>query len=816
MLSPYRVLDLTDDRGLLCGQMLADLGADVIQIEPPGGFPARRLGPFRGGVPDPEGSLYWWAYARNKRSLVLDIDTPEGKATLRRLAATADFLIESAGPGALDRRGLGYGDLRSVNPALVYVSISAFGGDGPKAHDAASDLVLLAAGGALAITGDQDRPPVRITAPQAWLHAAADAAVGALIAHHERIRSGRGQHVDVSAQQSVTLATQSTILAHAVGFMPVQRCSGGVRMGPLQSRLVYPARDGFVSITFLFGSAIGAATRRLMEYIHEQGGCDAATRDKDWLTYFELLLTGQESFEEYERVKEVVAAFTAARTKAELLAAALERDLLIAPVATVPEVAASEQLAHREYFQTHDAPGGSRAVRHVGPFAKFSRSPIRYRRRAPTIGEHGPEILAGLEVQEREASRADARGTGATAGALADVRVLDLMWAVAGPASTRMLADYGATVVRVESPRRVDVCRTMPPFSALPPGGEYSALFHSMNAGKRMVTLDLGSAEGRAVMLDLVRWADVVTESFTPQVLRRLGLDYEALRAVRSDVIMLSTCLMGQTGPLATFAGFGNLAGAITGFYELCGWPDRAPAGPFGAYTDYVSPKYCAAAILAALEHRRRTGEGQYIDLAQAEASLHFLAPAILDHHVNGRASTRAGNDDRVASPHGVYPASGEDRWVAITVADDVEWRGLCAAMNRPDLGADPRFATPAARHAAADALDAAVTSWTRDRVATEIAALLQQHGVPASPVQTSPDLCDDPQLRHRGHFITLSHPEGVPAVAESTRLRLSRTPARVDGVVPTLGRDTQAVLADVLGYDEDRITALVVSGALG
>ncbi len=207
MLSPYRVLDLTDERGLLCGQILADLGADVIAVEPPGGSSARRIGPFAGDVPDPERSLHWWAYARNKRGITLDLDTDDGREKLRQLVAGADFLIESAAPGEMAARGLGYGDLAAINPALVYVSITPFGQDGPKAHYAATDLTILAAAGVLVRQGDEDRPPVRVSVPQAWLHASAEAAGAALVAHHERARSGRGQHVDVSAQQAVLLAT---------------------------------------------------------------------------------------------------------------------------------------------------------------------------------------------------------------------------------------------------------------------------------------------------------------------------------------------------------------------------------------------------------------------------------------------------------------------------------------------------------------------------------------------------------------------------------------------------------------------------------
>ncbi|MCC6849646.1 MAG: CoA transferase [Deltaproteobacteria bacterium] len=400
--------------------------------------------------------------------------------------------------------------------------------------------------------------------------------------------------------------------------------------------------------------------------------------------------------------------------------------------------------------------------------------------------------------------------------ALADVKVLDLMWAIAGPAATRMLADYGATVVRVESTTRTDICRTVAPFHELPPESESAVLFHEMNAGKRMITLDLGTPAGREVALDLVRWADVVTEAYSAGTMHALGFGYEALRAVNPSIIMLSTCLMGQTGPLAAYAGFGNLAHSITGFGALCGWPDRAPAGPFGAYTDYIAPRFSAIAILAALDHRRRTGEGQHIDLAQAEAAIHFLGPAMLDYTVNGRVWTAAGNADHDAAPHGVYPAAGDDRWIAIAVRDDAEFAALAAALGDPTLARDPRFATIEARRANLDALDAVVAAWTaaRDPHAAETA--LQAAGVPAAVVAGSADLCADPQLVHRQHVRQLTHPTYGTTPVENARSRLSRTPAMVAGAAPTLGRDNHEVLETILGYDADRIADLVVAGALG
>lgn len=411
MLSPYRVLDLTTERGLLCGQVLGDLGADVIQVEPPGGSPARQLGPFYQDQPHPDRSLYWWAYNRNKRGVTLNLDSDEGRAIFHRLVKSAHFLIESDNPGALARRGYGYADLAALNPALIYVSITPFGQDGPKANYADSDLIILAAGGPLILTGDEDRPPVRVSVPQGYAHASAQAAVAALIAHHERRRSGQGQHADISAQQAVAQATQSSLLAAPLGEREFQRLAGGVKMGPLQVRLVWPAKDGHVSIGFLFGSAMGHFTRRLMEWVHEEGFCDTATRDIDWVAFGAVFFGDPAMLAEYDRLVRIVESFSKSKTKAELLHGALKRVLLIAPVLTTDEVLGSEQLAEREYWQSLSHPELGQAVRYPGPFAKFSAAPIRYRHRPPPVGEHNRDVYVD-ELSLTESQFAELQRTG--------------------------------------------------------------------------------------------------------------------------------------------------------------------------------------------------------------------------------------------------------------------------------------------------------------------------------------------------------------------------------------------------------------------
>jgi crotonobetainyl-CoA:carnitine CoA-transferase CaiB-like acyl-CoA transferase len=457
VLSPYRVLDLTDERGLACGQVLADLGADVIQVEPPEGSPARRVGPFFKGETDPEHSLYWWAYARNKRSVIIDLENPDGRAALRRLAEGADFLVESDEPGAMAARGLGYEELASLNPALVYVSISPFGQRGPKARYAATDLVVQASSGGMILAGDRDRAPLRAGGISAWSYAGAEAAGAALVAHHERVRSGRGQHVDVSAQLATNLSAGFTLLSGRIGQTPTVRGGSSVKLGPLRLPFIWEAADGHVSLTLLFAGPGAPSLKRLFSWLHEEGGLDAEAAERDWGTYLFQVISGQADRAPFDALLESIAGFLRARTKQELLDAAVERSLLLAPVSTVADVLASPQLSARDFWR--ELEHEQARVTYPGPFAAFERTPIRYVRRAPRLGEHTDEVLA-----EAPRARAAEVRTQATELPLAGVKVLDFTWVMAGPYATRVLADYGASVVKLESATRLDLVRVLPPF----------------------------------------------------------------------------------------------------------------------------------------------------------------------------------------------------------------------------------------------------------------------------------------------------------------------------------------------------------------
>lgn len=814
MLRNYRVLDLCDERGHLAGHLMASLGAEVILIEPPAGSAARSLGPFLDPADPSATSVHWLGFNRGKKSVVLDRETAEGRTALMELAAGADFLFETEGRPAMAALGLSYEDLAEANPGLIHVSITAFGSDGPKADWAVTDLVIAAASGQMAMTGDEDRAPVRMSVPQAWYHPSVEAVGAALIALHERqTHSGLGQHIDCSAQTSMLQASQSWMLCEPVGSTHGNRVSGGLKVGPIalpdgtelgpfHVQLTWPCADGHVSVTFLFGVAIAQFTQNLMNWVHEEGFCDEATRDKDWVEYAVQLFTGVEPHGEYIRVKQCLTDFFATKTKAELFAASFERRVLIAPVTTTTEVLALDHFAARGFWEEVDG------IRYPGRFARFEGSPLAPLGTAPTLGQHTEELLAEPRRLPAMTSLAAPR---TPQQPLEDVKILDLMWVMAGPAASRVLADYGAQVVRVESTNYLDGARTLQPYVNNSNHPDESALFHNLNANKLGLTLDLSNPASRDIILDLARWSDVVLESFAQGRMASWGFGYEDLRAVNPDIVMASTCLMGQMGPLSSLAGFGTMAAAISGFFNVTGWADRDPCGPFGAYTDYISPRFLVAAVMAGLDHRRRTGEGQYIDFAQAEASMHQLTPALLETQATGRDYERAGNDDRHLAPHAVYPSSGDDTWLAIAVTEDGQWDSLCDVIGRPDLAG----LTVSERQGRRQEIDRVLAEWTLSRSSGEAMAKLQAARVPAHQVQNTVECWDDPQLRHRDYWVEVEHGSLGRTLVEGTRFQMSRTPARVLRAGPTLGEHNWMVLNELLGYDEERIAELAAQGIL-
>jgi len=411
-------------------------------------------------------------------------------------------------------------------------------------------------------------------------------------------------------------------------------------------------------------------------------------------------------------------------------------------------------------------------------------------------------------------ARPDGPGPG-TPAALEGVKVADFTWAAAGPIATKTLADHGATVVRVESRAHPDSVRLGSPFAGGTPGINRSGFFADFNSSKYDLALNLKRPEAYEVAKRLILWADVVVESFTPRVMAGWRLSYQDIVHFKPDVIMLSSCMQGQTGPFADYPGFGSQGAALAGFHYLTGWTDRIPAGPKGAYTDGIAPRYSVAAILAALDYRDRTGLGQHIDLAQVEAGIQFLGAELLDYTANGRIAERRANRSGNTAPHGSFPCQGEDRWITIVVETDDQWTALCRVMGDPAWAADARFRTLLGRLAHEDELETRIAEWTSGKEAFAAVEALQAAGVPAGVVQKASDLFDDPQLAHRQHFRPLDHAEMGTVAYNGPAHELSETPAVLRWAAPLLGEHTEYVLKELLGYSDAEVEALAAQDLL-
>jgi crotonobetainyl-CoA:carnitine CoA-transferase CaiB-like acyl-CoA transferase len=390
MLSPYRVLDLTDARGILSGKILADLGADVIQIEPPEGHDARRIGPFYKDDVHAENSLYWWAYAANKRSITLDIKQRDGQALFKRLVKQADFLFENGAPGTLSALGLGYDDLATMNPALIYVSITPFGQDGPYAEYKATDLIGMAISGFMYLTGDPDRPPVRVGYPHFYLHGAGAGATGAMIAHAQRVLTGEGQYVDVSCQEAMTRALANAPQSYALEQSVIKR-QGSYRQTGKDSfmRITWECQDGYVNFQFSGGQGSGLGVNNLVKWMAEEGMGDAYLESLDFTT----LGYGTITSEMLERVVPPVERFLRHHTKQELFEGAVARRILMFPVATPHDIVTDTQLTARNYFQTLTHPDSGKDVTFLGPMIRSSEQPIKIRQFPPKAGQHNHDIF---------------------------------------------------------------------------------------------------------------------------------------------------------------------------------------------------------------------------------------------------------------------------------------------------------------------------------------------------------------------------------------------------------------------------------------
>ena len=763
-----RVLDIANARAELAGRILADLGADVIKVEPPGGSDSRRLAPFdKGFEGDPAHSLYWAAVALGKRSTTVDLSTAEGRARFRDLAREADILIESFDPGHMATMGLDYEALRDVNPALVYVSVTPFGQDGPWAGWASTEATLEAAGGLTGLQGDADRPPVPVGYPQAAFHAGIQAAADALIALNERQRSGLGQHLDVSMQAAVVWT-----LMNATGYPPntgadiptycEDRQSPPAELAPgVRYPSLWKCKDGYVQATFALGSLGGRTLANLIKLIEAEGELSPELAASGWSKWTDNVMPGAVPSETLAVARAEIERYLLLRTQEELMARAVKHALLMAPIRKVSDLPTEPQLAFRQYWEKV----GDRL--HPGKAVRLSRTPMKLGAPAPAAPGGTTETWAA-PANPRPAPGNRAPGARAFDG----LKVADFAWVGVGPIVAKALADHGATVVHIESQKRPDVLRLGPPLKNNELGIDRSQFFANFNTSKKSIAVDLTLPEGQEIARELIAWADVVVESFIPGVMAGFGLGYADISKDRPDLIMLSTCLEGQTGPYATFRGFGTQGLVLSGIHGVTGWPGRPPAGTWGAYTDFIAPRYGVAALTSAIYERSLTGLGQHIDLGQVEAAIHFIEPLVLDYTVNGRVAEAAGHTSWTAAPNGVFPVAGRERFVAIGVETDAQWRALAGMIGMAD---EPGLDSFEQRKARAEELNARIAAWTagqargrscgsssgaRPRVGGPMAVgPLPRPATRASQVLRNTDaFCDGPDALRRPCHAVLGH----------------------------------------------------------
>jgi len=803
-----RVLDLATERAELAGRLLADLGAEVLKVEPPGGGRARELGPRSEGGE----SLYWAAVGIGKASLVVDLETAEGRERVAGLAARADVVIESSGAGVMEGWGRGYAALSAGNPGLVYVSVSPFGQEGPKAGWPTSELTIEAAGGRLSVQGDRDRAPIPIGYPQAAFHAGSQAACDVVIALNERDLSGRGQYLDLSMLEVMvwTLMDQPAYPTMTGQDPP----GGGDDRGLVPRRHeggVIRCADGWVVVTLTTGM-LGDLMPSVLERI---AATPPALVGFEWARWDELAASGAVTAEVVEAIQRALAEYFTTHSKVELLDWAMSVGLRLAPVQTTADVVTDSHLQAREVWQPIGEGDGRLYPR---PPVRLSRTPARMQWPAPGLGELGEEMAARWLREELSESASVAPRVVAdderVGEAFAGLKVADFSWVGAGPMTGKAFADHGATVVRVESATRPDLLRGLGPFLDGVPGINRSQWTANVNSSKFSAAVNLGTAEGREVARRLIDWADVVIESFTPGTMQRLGLDYATVTRERDDLIMLSTCLLGQDGPRATYGGYGQHGAALSGLHSITGWPDRMPCGPHGPYTDVITPRYGVSTLAAAIWERRRSGLGQHIDLSQVEGAIQFIAPLMLDELWHERTAEAVGLGSDRACPHGVYATAGTERFIAIAVESAEQWRALLEVAPL-DVFAGAAFEELSARQSVAGEIESRLAEWVRGQDAFVLEGRLASAGVPASVVQRMSDLHRDPQLASRGFFVPLEHSVmgRVPYDGLTTKFSAKRVALHRAG--PALGEHTAMVMQELLGMSDEEVAGYAAAGAL-
>jgi crotonobetainyl-CoA:carnitine CoA-transferase CaiB-like acyl-CoA transferase len=676
----------------------------------------------------------------------------------------ADVLLDPFGTDILADAGYTRAQLEERNPALLHVSVTPFGSGGPYGRWRGSELVASALGGALRLTGERDRAPVKEALDACGFHADMVAAAGVLTALCERDRSGRGQHIDVSVQEVAFSRNVNGVLAWQFDRRKLERTGNALNYGLATVRCIWRLADGYCFHTLMSGRFGAPANQGLSDWI-DAVGMPNPMRGVDWTKYNRSTL-GRDTRAQWEAAMD---AFFRTRTRDEIATEGRSRGINATVVAEPADVLADPHLAARDFWS------GAGSERRPGRFVR---------------------ITPGAETKPRVAGH-DERRTGPLAG----VRVLDFSWALVGSITTKTLGDFGCDIVKIESRGRPCLSRIDVQVKASRADSfDDKPWFAHLNSSKRSLALDMKHPASREVLDPLIKWADVIVENFSPGTMSKLGLDYERIVERNPGAIMVSGSVFGQTGALAQEWGVDGTGAALSSRTFLTGWPDRDPAIPGAVpYGDVIVPYVMAAAVAAALHARSRHGRGCHIDAAMYEICVQQMRAAIVQA-AQGAQPKRLGNDDPAMFHQGVYPTKGEDRWVAITLHSRLEWLRLCQIA-----GIDHALA-PEQR-------TGAVSRWTRERYDFDIAKTLQSVGVAAGALQDIEDLVDrDPQLAARGALLVLDHPLLGPFGHVRTPVSFSRStiaPFRA----PRLGEHSREVAGELAGLPQNRIDELETMG---
>ena len=833
-LDGMRVLDLTSgDAGPYTTKLLADFGADVVKVEPPGGDRARAEPPFFRGQPHPDGSARFLFLNTNKRSVVADLAAPEGAALTRELAVRSDVVIEDFAPGRLGELGLGYEELDRLRPGIVFVSITPWGQTGgPYASYSQTDIVAQAMGGRMLWTGSAQREPLKHARDFAQLQAGAVAALATMVACHRQETTGVGDWVDIAVyetQAGSRDAVTPNLTAYSYCGAEPLRLADAVTM----ATGVRPCKDGFVNILGIGG--IG----RLDAFLRMIGRDDLVGDER--LAVNALLI-------EPALVEDVESSYLAwlmQRTKREAVAEAQAHRLLAGAINTPADLLADSHFRERGVWETVDHPHTG-PIEYAGRPFRMSATPRRPARRAPLLDEHAAEMQRELAAERRSGSGV-ARVSERTSGEagrelpLSGVRVVDITVVWAGPYCTQLLAEWGAEVIRVEPVTRIQpmtrgaerrVTREQaqrlaaqglvgaagfPDFEPRDRPWDRNAGFNSHARNKLSATTDVSTPEGRALFYRLIEQADVFVENNVPETIEKAQITYEELRRVNPELVMLRMPGFGLDGPYKNYRSLGLHVDGAVAHHHLRGYPDALPseAGNIVA-SDAIAGIQGAFAVLMALRHHRRSGEGQQIELAQAENFLPMIGEQLLDWTMNAHDPGPQGNWHHSRAPHQAYPCQGDDQWIAIDAEGDEQFAALCAVLPAPALARDPRFQDAAGRWERRAELDDHMAERTRGWDKFELFHALQAAGVAAGPLLTAAERFACPQLEHRGFFETLENSVVGRHRYPGIMWKMARTPNELQRAPAGLGQDNEYVWRQIAGLSDEEYAHHLASGMIG